>query len=72
MFRSKTEVTKCLDEESLKAKESILNTLVHNLEPDMAVEVKRCWIEPDKFAAYQLLGKGIMGTFNNTARSDVI
>ena len=35
-----------------------MDTLVSNLEPDAANEVRQCWIDPGKFIAYQFLAKG--------------
>ena len=36
-----------------------LDTLVCNLEPHVAEEVRKCWIDPSKFTAQQFLDKGI-------------
>lgn len=44
--------------ESKREKETILDVFVSNLDPDLAKEVRESWINPSKFTAGRLLGKG--------------
>ena len=39
--------------------ESVLELLLKNLDPNLACEIKDCWINPEKFTVDHLLGKGM-------------
>ena len=38
--------------------ETPLNLLLKNLSPDLACEIKECWIEPNSFSIDTFLGRG--------------
>ena len=49
-----------VEDESMNIKEdSPLEVFLRNISPDVAVEIRQCWVEPENFTADNFLGKGI-------------
>ena len=51
--------TKVVNKNMNIKEDSPLEVFLRNINPDVACEIKQCWVEPENFTADSFLGKGI-------------